>query len=345
MMGSADYFQAFCQTPPSPKNQSLHFQNLVEVSATSEKKSSESENQAVPCENETVKNQFPTCLFKSNEVVRSVEGDLNFPAHRIISQGSIHRQHSSLQSIKGRANFTEADKRYFASLLSDQSSYQPNNSSEQVCDRVSPHLDPAPSSGSHTCKCSEIIIVGGDDFANFPVIQVLKSLFNLKTVDQAWDSAQVISLFTDRVRSNCCIKRYKLVICDAETEGINDMVRTLQALTRVRINQTQRRRGITQSDISESYNISSLSQNSELNTSALIHKIQTKSQECAFVGLVKIGRIKSKNLNQSLIQSSNKPYLDVEAARCGFSEIVAKPLSLEVLTRLIETYLSSGDSD
>ena len=82
-----------------------------------------------------------------------------------------------------------------------------------------------------------------------------------------------------------------------------------------------------------------------MNTSALVQKIQTRSQDCAFVGLVKASRIKSKNLNQSLIQSANKPYLDVEAARCGFSEIAAKPLSLEVLTRLVETYLSNGDSD
>lgn len=113
-----------------------------------------------------------------------------------------------------------------------------NNSLEQACDRVSPLVDPSLSLGSQACKCSEIIIVGGDEFAHFPVIQVLKSLFNLKTVDQAWDSAQVIALFTDRVRSNCCVKRYRLVICDAETEGVRDMVRTLRALTRVRISQT-----------------------------------------------------------------------------------------------------------
>lgn len=160
------------------------------------------------------------------------------PSDRVISQASYHRKHSSLQSIKGRANFTDEDKRKFARELSEQSSFQANNSLEQICDRVSPQVEPVLSSGSYACKCSEVIIVGGDDFAHFPVIQVLKSLFNLKTVDQAWDSAQVIALFTDRVRSNCCIKRYRLVICDAEIEGIKDMVRTLQALTRVRINQT-----------------------------------------------------------------------------------------------------------
>ena len=82
-----------------------------------------------------------------------------------------------------------------------------------------------------------------------------------------------------------------------------------------------------------------------MNTSALVQKIQTKSLDCAFVGLVEATRIKSKNLNQSLIHSANKPYLDIVAAKCGFSEIVAKPLSLEVLTRLVETYLSNADSD
>lgn len=102
---------------------------------------------------------------------------------------------------------------------------------------------------------------------------------------------------------------------------------------------------MAQSEISESYDVSSLSKNSDLNASALVHRIRTKSQECAFVGLVRAERMQNKNLNQSLIQSSNKPYLDVEAAKCGFSEIVPKPLSLEVLTRLIENYLSEGDSD
>jgi len=61
--------------------------------------------------------------------------------------------------------------------------------------------------------------------------------------------------------------------------------------------------------------------------------------------MVKGTRIKSNNLNQSLIQSANKPYVDMDAARSGFSEIVPKPLSIEVLTRLIETYLSNGESD
>jgi len=100
------------------------------------------------------------------------------------------------------------------------------------------------------------------------------------------------------------------------------------------------------SDVSESsLNLSSLSQVSNLNPSAIVQLIQTKSKDCAFIGLVEPTRIKSKSLNQSLIHSANKPYLDAVAAKSGFSEIVAKPLSLEVLTRLVETYLSNGDSD
>jgi hypothetical protein len=76
-----------------------------------------------------------------------------------------------------------------------------------------------------------------------------------------------------------------------------------------------------------------------------VQRIQTRSGDCAFVCLVNASRVQKKNLNLSLIQHVNKPYLDMEAINCGFTEIVPKPLTLEVLTRLIETYLGNGNED
>lgn len=66
---------------------------------------------------------------------------------------------------------------------------------------------------------------------------MLRSLFNIKYVDLASDSDQVISFFTNRITRKCCLKRYRVVICDYELEGSAQMSRTIKILTKLRIQQ------------------------------------------------------------------------------------------------------------
>ena len=82
-----------------------------------------------------------------------------------------------------------------------------------------------------------------------------------------------------------------------------------------------------------------------MNISALVQKIQTRSRECAFIGVVDAARVQNKNLDLTLVHNANKPFLDSQAAKSGFTEIVANPLTLEVLTRLVETYLANSCDD
>ena len=82
-----------------------------------------------------------------------------------------------------------------------------------------------------------------------------------------------------------------------------------------------------------------------MNISSMVQKIQTKSRECAFVGVVDAARIKNRNLDLSLVHNPNKPYLDKEAAKSGFTEIVPNPLTLEILTRLVEAYMQSTNEE
>lgn len=81
------------------------------------------------------------------------------------------------------------------------------------------------------------MIVGNESLANFPLKQVLHSLFNVTNVDIAADADQAVQFFTNRITRKCCLRRYRLVICDFELEGAAHLSKTIRFLTRVRLQQ------------------------------------------------------------------------------------------------------------
>ena len=85
--------------------------------------------------------------------------------------------------------------------------------------------------------------------ANFPIIEVLRSLFNITCVDQASDSNQVITCFTNQISKSCCKKRYRLVISDYNIEGVSQMSKMIRVLTKLRVSYLKSKEPNNQSDM------------------------------------------------------------------------------------------------
>jgi len=69
----------------------------------------------------------------------------------------------------------------------------------------------------------------------------------------------------------------------------------------------------------------------------MVSRIQTKTKDCALVAL---GERKNECDDlKSIIHSTKKPKITKQAYQLGFSDIVAKPLTIESLTYILEKYL------